>query len=134
MLDALRSLAQPDADLDDVRMPTYVLTGDSDADLVVGVIVDYLGADRARHTVRLRFEDETGYLRRQDLYAAFSGSGKGFGGGGQAQLPGHSTPGRAQEFEFRCPHHGCPDSPVFVLTFGALPVCPRHHVDLELVP
>jgi hypothetical protein len=134
VLNELRSMTQPDAGLDDVPMPTYVLTSDDDADQAVGVLVDYFGADRARHTVRLRFEDETRYLRRKDLYAAFSGSDKGLGGGGYAQLPGYETPGSAAEFEFRCPHDGCPDSPVFVLTFDDPPVCPRHHVDLELVP
>jgi len=133
MLDELRSLASPDADLGDVQMPTYVVTSDADAEQVVGVIVDYFGADRARHTVRLRFQDETCYLWRRDLYAAFRDSNKSFGGGGQAQLPGFTIPGRAHEYEFRCPHDGCPDSPVFVLAFADPPMCPRHHVDLEFV-
>jgi hypothetical protein len=133
VLDDLKSITRIDADLESVRMPTYVLADDDDAGAAVGAIIDRFGADRAQETVRLRFTDETRYLSRRDLYAAFTDSDKGFGSGGQAQLPGYPAPRGAREYQFRCPHNGCPDSPVFVLSFTEPPVCPRHHLVCELV-
>jgi len=129
----LKSAAFQDASLDDVDMATFPVTDETGADQVIGAIVDYLGADRERRIVRLRFADGTRYLRRGDLYAFLDTSAKGFGHGGYAGLPGYQVPGETSDYEFRCPVHGCPDSPVFVLSFDEPPTCPRHLVPLEFV-
>jgi hypothetical protein len=129
----LKSAAFIDAGLDDVNMATFAVTSETAADQVIGHIVDYLGADRERHLVRLRFSDETRYVRRSDLYAFLDTSAKGFGQGGYASLPGYQIPGETSDYEFRCPVDGCPDSPVFILSFDEPPICTRHRVPLELV-
>lgn len=133
MLSDLKSAAFPDTSLDDVHMPTFVVEDEASADQVIGHIADYLGADRERHTVRLRFGDEIRYLRRNDLYPFLNTAAKGFGQGGYAGLPGYQGPGQASSYEFRCPVDDCPDSPVFILAFEEPPVCQRHRVPLELV-
>jgi hypothetical protein len=129
----LNSAAFPDPSLDDVAMATFALADESSADQVIGHIVDYLGADRERRIVRLRFGDEIRYLSRSDLYAFLDTSVKGFGQGGYAGLPGYQVPGQTSGYEFRCPVEGCPDSPVFILAFEEPPVCLRHRVPLTLV-
>jgi hypothetical protein len=140
MHDELKAAAFEDASLDEVRLPTFVVPGETGPEataapagsLVLGQLADYFGADRDRQLVRLRFGDDVRYLRRGDIYAFFGTSRKGFGDSGRAALPGYSAPGQATEYEFRCPVDGCPDSPVFMLAFDQVPLCYRHRVPLEL--
>lgn len=129
----LKSAAFPDPSMDDVPMATFAVADESGADQLVGHIADYLGADRGRRMVRLRFGDEIRYLRRADLYSFLDTAAKGFGQGGYAGLPGYPLAGEASDYEFRCPVDGCPDSPVFILAFEEPPICYRHRVSLALV-
>ena len=129
----LKSAAFTDATLNEDRMATFDVADEARAEDVIGHIADYLGADRDRSLVRLRFGSEVRYLRRTDLYAFLDTAAKGFGEGGYAGLPGYQVPGEASDYEFRCPVDDCPDSPVFLLAFTEAPSCPRHHVPLELV-
>lgn len=142
MHDELKAAAFEDASLDEVRLPTFVVPDEArpeaaaatGAASVLAQLADYFGADRDRHLVRLRFGDGVRYLRRGDIYSFFGTTRKGFGDSGRATLPGYSAPDQATEYEFRCPVDGCPDSPVFILTFDQVPHCYRHRVPLELVP
>ena len=141
MHDELKAAAFEDASLDEVRLPTFVVPDEAGpqaapaigAELVLGQLADYFGADRARQLVRLRFGDDVRYLRRGDIYFFFGTLSKGLGDSGRAALPGYPAPGQATEYEFRCPVDDCPDSPVFVLAFDEVPRCYRHQVALELV-
>lgn len=130
----LKSAAFTDAALGKVQMATFSVGDKVQAEDVIGPIADYLGADRDRHLVRLRFGDDVRYLRRTDVYKFVDTAAKGFGQGGYAGLPGHRAPGAAEDYQFRCPVEGCPDSPVFLLAFTEAPTCPHHHVPLDLVP
>jgi len=59
--------------------------------------------------------------------------GQGVGRRRTGQPPGLPPPGSSQEYEFRCPTPGCPESPVFMLTFSQTPTCRIHGLDLQLV-
>ncbi len=130
---SLKSVTFLDASLADTPMATYLLTDETSLDHVAGHNIDYFGADRERHTVRLRFPTEVRYLARHDLYPLLDTLGKGFGQGGYGTVPGYPVPGQAREYEFRCPVDSCPDSPVFMLAFDEPPVCPLHGATLDLV-
>jgi hypothetical protein len=130
----LKSAAFADAALGTVRMATFSVSDKAQAEDVIGPIADYLGADRDRHLVRLRFGDDVRYLRRADVYKFVDTAAKGFGEGGYASPPGHHALDETGDYQFRCPVDGCPDSPVFMLAFTEAPACPRHHVPLDLVP
>jgi hypothetical protein len=127
---SLEAVSLADASLDDIAMPTFVITDDAAA---VWLIAARFGADPSLEVARLRFGRETRYLKRQALYGLLITGAKGFGQGGRAALPGLPGPGQQTEYEFRCPVPGCPDSPVSMLAFSETPGCLRHHVPLELV-
>lgn len=129
-LDYLRSTSISDPQLDEVPVPTYVVITDDQASFAIDRIAEYFGADPTRCTVRLRFGDEDRYLHRDALLIAYGGGTKAFGAGGGMQLPGYHA--HTAEYEFRCPVPGCPDSPIFLLTFAESPTCRRHHTALEL--
>lgn len=138
--DELKAAAFEDASLDEARLPTFVVPGETGAEaptataaeLLLSQLAGYFGADRDRRLVRLRFDDGVRYLRRGDIYSFLSTARKGLGDSGYATLPGYSLPGQATEYEFRCPVQGCPESPVFILAFDEAPLCYRHQVSLEL--
>lgn len=94
-------------------------------DEVPGVVA-WFGADRGRGAVRLIVRDvEVGVLRRSDLYELLATRSMGFGDAGRAVLPGASTAWRV--LELVCAQPGCPDSPLYALSFDpARP--PRCHV------
>ena len=75
----LKSAAFTDAALGKVQMATFSVGDKVQAEDVIGPIADYLGADRDRHLVRLRFGDDVRYLRRTDIYKFVDTAAKGFG-------------------------------------------------------
>jgi hypothetical protein len=129
--DSLEAVSSADASLDDIAMPTFVITDDAAA--AVWLIAARFGADPSLEVARLRFGHQTRYLKRQALYGLLITGPKGFGQGTRAALPGLPGPGQQTEYEFRCPVPGCPESPVSMLAFSEPPECLRHHVPLEFV-
>jgi hypothetical protein len=125
--------------LDDILSYTRPLDEDApvlrlERDDEVAGLVAWFGADRSRRAVRLvvRGED-AGHLLRTDLYELLSTRSMGFGDASRSALPGMSTQWRA--LELHCPEPGCPESPVFALSYDAArpPHC-RVHPGKALAP
>lgn len=133
MPDDLRGTSRPDASLDAVAMPTFIVTDTADED-VGELLVLHFGADKERRVARLRFDDNIRYIERTEVFRLAPSGIKGFGVGdaGRAKVPGESL--QLDRFEFVCPVKGCPDSPVYVRHFNGVPACRIHGVPLVAVP
>jgi hypothetical protein len=117
-------------ELDEPTAPVLRLEHDEE----VAGLVAWFGADRARRVVRLVVRgEEAGHLLRTDLYELLSTRSMGFGDAARTMLPGASTAWRA--LELVCPEPGCPESPVYALTYDAArpPRC-RIHPSSALAP
>jgi hypothetical protein len=105
---------------------------DDDAELPG--VVSWFGADRTRQAVRLLVRgEEAGALDRTEVYELVATQSMGFGDADAAILPGHSTAWSA--FELVCPETGCPESPLYAVTYDA--ARPPHcsvHPDRMLAP
>jgi hypothetical protein len=141
MLAELKQKARARPELDPVQLPTFTVSSDEEAAAAIDRIVTYFGEDPTRAVVRLVLhEQDVRYLEREDVdvYLLEESDDKGLGDSWHASLPGYSPlagdPDSSMEYEFRCPVAGCPDSPVFVMTFTEPPVCRVHGQTLELVP
>jgi hypothetical protein len=124
-LDDLAALAEP---LDTAGLPVLLLERDED----LPGLVAWFGNDRARDACHLILRgQDAGQLKRTELYALLSGRSMGFGDSARTILPGTSTSWRAQELH--CPQAGCPESPVYALSYNpARPPHCRVHPELEL--
>jgi hypothetical protein len=133
MLDDLRSQIHENPELDAVQLPTFVVNSAEDAHSAISNIIERFGADPNLPVVRILLESRTvGYLERSDIDVYLAAGAKGFGDSAGATIPGVPPAGRMREFKFRCPISGCPQSPVYVLTFTSTPRCHLHHVELQL--
>lgn len=135
MLDDLTVAASPSPELDTREMPTFTASTETEAEWLVGRVIDHFGADRNRTVVRVLLNDNRiRYLKRSDLDVFLGAGDKAFGGSAYAGVPGYPLPGSAPEYEFRCPRDGCPYSPLFLLTFTEPPTCRLHGTVLQLAP
>jgi hypothetical protein len=137
MLASLRHKGRVRAEFDPMQLPTFVVSSDEEAAAAIDHIITYFGEDPARTAVRLVLEhQEVRYLEPEDMdsYLLAEDDYKGYGESAHATVPGLSTPGSSQEYQFRCPVADCPDSPLFVLTFTEPPKCRIHGKTLEPAP
>jgi hypothetical protein len=97
-------------------------------------VVAWFGADRSRTAVRLvvRGED-AGALDRTAVYELVATQSMGFGDADAVILPGVATAWTV--LELVCPEPGCPDSPLYAVTYdaGQPPHC-SHHPGQALSP
>jgi hypothetical protein len=116
--------------LDVAGAPVMRLERDED----VPGLVAWFGEDRARDAVRLVVRgQDVGGLERSDVYSMLGDRSMGFGDAARTILPGASTAWRT--LELRCPEPGCPESPVYVLSYDrARPPRCRVHPERELTP
>jgi hypothetical protein len=126
-LDDLVARAQP---LDTAGLPVLRLERDED----LPGLVAWFGEDRARDACHLvvRGED-AGRLERTDVWAMLADRSMGFGDSARTILPGTSPAWRT--LELFCPEAGCPESPVYAMSFDpARPPHCRVHPTRELAP
>jgi len=126
----LDDLAGRTHELGDPDVPVLRVERDED---VAGVVA-WFGEDRARKAAHLIVRgQDAGCLLRTDLYDLMGTRSMGFGDAARTILPGASTGWRTLELE--CPEPGCPESPLYALSFdpAAPPRC-HLHPDRALVP